>query len=70
MPMSSGLGGFVPPPNPPTHPSHHPCPGQLAKRPEFEGKTIVVIVPSYGERYLSTPLFAALREEAEKLTFE
>ncbi|KAL6778184.1 hypothetical protein ACKKBG_A17250 [Auxenochlorella protothecoides x Auxenochlorella symbiontica] len=42
----------------------------LAKRPEFEGKTIVVIVPSYGERYLSTPLFAALREEAEKLTFE
>lgn len=43
---------------------------QVAKRPEFEGKTIVVIVPSYGERYLSTPLFAGLREEAEKLTFE
>lgn len=43
---------------------------QASKRPEFKDKTIVVIVPSYGERYLSTALFAALREEAEKLTFE
>ena len=31
---------------------------QLAKRPEFEGKNIVVLLPDTGDRYLSTELFA------------
>lgn len=33
---------------------------ELAQRPEFQGATIVVILASFGERYLSTPLYEGL----------
>ena len=36
---------------------------QVAKREEFKGKKVVVIIPSFGERYLSTVLYADLKEE-------
>lgn len=37
---------------------------QVGSRSENAGKTIVVIIPSFGERYLSTALFADLQQEA------
>lgn len=39
---------------------------QVASRPEMEGKRIVVIIPSFGERYLSTALFQNLWDEASE----
>ena len=41
---------------------------QLAKRPENAGKTIVVIIPSSSERYLSTWLFADINTDSDDIS--
>lgn len=43
---------------------------EVAARPESRDKTIVVVLPDTGERYLSTPLFAALRDRASAMTVD
>ena len=40
---------------------------QVCKRPESAGKFVVCIIPSFGERYFTHPMFSGIKEQAEAL---
>jgi cysteine synthase A len=41
---------------------------EVCKRPETAGKFVVCIIPSFGERYFTHPMFKGIKEKAESLT--
>lgn len=41
---------------------------QVCERPETEGKFVVAIIPSFGERYFTHPMFTEIKAKAESLT--